>query len=143
MGSKEKKVQARELTKNQEELLCDILRGLFSGIDQVNEYDLLEYEIVLQAASKLCRKAAEIHHGLIVPYDKMADSMLLPKGMQHLSSTQDRMQEILELVGVKVIRQDNWRRGAALPGFRKITAKDIEDRMNDLTGLTAEPSGEI
>jgi len=143
MSDQEKKNKRIELTQNQQELLCDVLRGLSGDMLGVNESDLLEFEVVFLAASKVCRKAAEIHHGLLVPYDKMCDSLLLPKTMANLKSTQDRMQEILELVGVAIVRQDNWERGAALPGFKKITREELNEIRDDLTMYSEEPSEEI
>lgn len=143
----EKKTSRLEVTDSQIDLAADLLTDALPGGLGAHVDELLEYEIVYQLMSNMCRRAAEVHAGLQVPWPSMCWSAHLPSATSHLGSTQDKLEILLGPLGVDVVRQDNWKKGAALPNFRPATitvsdpngllADDVEEvqEVDDLTDL--------
>lgn len=98
-----------------------ILMQLFPhGADGIGTHieELGEAGIAAQVASNLFRRAAEVHQGLTVSWKKMCDAAFLSAAASQLKESQDVLEPLLRQLGVELVRQDNWRKGAALPGFR-------------------------
>jgi hypothetical protein len=90
------------------------------GADGIGTHpdELAEAGIAAQAASNLFRRAAEVHQGLVVSWKQMCDAAFLPAAANQLKASQDVLEPLLRQLGVELVRQDSWRKGAALPGFR-------------------------
>lgn len=132
-----------------------ILTQLFPlGADGIGTHpeELAEAEIAAQMASNLFRRAAEVHRGLLVSWKQMCDAALLPAAASQLNESQGVLEPLLRQLGVELVRQDKWRKGAALPGFR-VTRRgrnegageeqpDRASELEDLTALDGEPKGD-
>lgn len=111
----------RELTAAQVGLVRTTLTQLFPfGADGIGTHieELGEAEVAAQVASNLFRRAAEVHQGLLVSWKQMCDAALLSAAASQLKESQDVLGPLLRQLGVELVRQDHWHRGAALPGFR-------------------------
>lgn len=111
----------REIADAQIDMVRTVLTQLFPfGADGIGTHqeELAEAEIAAQVASNLFRRAAEVHRGLLVSWNQMCDAAFLTAAANQLKESQDVLEPLLRQLGVELIRQDNWRKGAALPGFR-------------------------
>lgn len=114
----------RELTAAQIDMVRTVLTQLFPfGADGIGTHqeELAEAGIAAQVASNLFRRSAEVHQGLLVSWKQMCDAAFLSAAAGQLKESQDVLEPLLRQLGVKLVRQDNWRKGAALPGFRVVS----------------------
>ncbi len=132
----------RELAAAQIDIVRTILTQLFPfGADGIGTHpeELAEAEIAAQVASNLFRRAAEVHQGLLVSWKQMCDAAFLSAAANRLQESQDALEPLLRQLGVELVRQGNWRKGAALPGFRAVNGETElltpADAPEDLTAL--------
>lgn len=119
----------REITAAQIDMVRTVLTQFFPfGADGIGTHpeELTEAGIAAQVASNLSCRAAEVHQGLLVSWKKMCDAAHLPAAARQLKESQDVLEPLLRQLGVKLIRQDSWRKGAALPGFRVVNGAGQE-----------------
>lgn len=115
----------RELAAAHIDIVRTVLAQLFPfGADGIGTHpdELAEAGIAAQTASNLFRRAMEVHQGLLVSWKQMCDAALLPAAANQLKESQDVLEPLLRQLGVELIRQDSWKKGAALPGFRAVNS---------------------
>lgn len=140
----------REITAAQIDMVKTVLTQLFPfGADGIGTHqeELTEAGIAAQVASNLFRRAMEVHQGLLVSWKQMCDAVSISAAARQLKGSQDVLEPLLRQLGVELIRQDNWRKGAALPGFRVVKDDKVElpataSEPEDLTALDGEPKGD-
>lgn len=146
-----------DISPAQAELAKTILTQLFPhGADGIGTHpeELVAAEVAAQVASNLFRRAAEVHQGLLVSWQQMCGAALVSAAASQLKESQDVLEPLLRQLGVELIRQDSWRRGAALPGFRPVITyvdnaemdeilKDKELVRNLKEGLKEEQSEDL
>ena len=145
--------ERRELTSAQSALTETILTQLFSygkSCLGTHSEELVEASTSLLVASQLCHRAAEVHQGLLVSWRQMCDAASVSPIASQLKKSQDALEPLLRQLGVELVRQDNWRKGAALPGFRVVNGATLvagenkespvqEYEPEDLTTLSGSP----
>jgi hypothetical protein len=126
----------RELTAAQADLIEDLLVNQLPGGIGAHPAELLELETVYLVMSNLCRRAAEKHQGLEPNWKQFCEAALLPPAVNQLCRTQDIIERLLGPLGIDLVRQDNQRKGAALPGFRVANAGtwNKEEELPDEAG---------
>lgn len=132
----------RELAATQIDIVRTVLMQLFPhGADGIGTHpeELAEAEIAAQVASNLFRRAAEVHQGLLVSWKQMCDTAFLSAAAGQLNESQGVLKPLLRQLGVELVRQDNWRKGAALPGFRVARSGRNEGAREEQPDRASEP----
>ena len=152
-GAKKMSKERRELTAAQSVLTETILTQLFPCGESclgTHPEELADASTSLLVASQLCRRAAEVHQGLLVSWRQMCDAASVSPVASRLKGSQDVLEPLLRQLGIELVRQDNWRKGAALPGFSVASGAALvagenkespapECELEDLTTLSCEP----
>lgn len=132
----------RELAAAQIDITRTVLTQLFPfGADGIGTHpdELAEAGIAAQTASNLFRRAAEVHQGLLVSWKQMCDAAFLPAAANQIKESQDVLEPLLRQLGIELVRQDNWRKGAALPGFRVARSGRNEGAGEEQPDRASEP----
>lgn len=105
------------LTEGEAALVVQVFTGLFRFGMGVHPNELEAAGAVLDVAANMCRKAAEIHRDLQVPWSSMCWAARLPAVMKQMKTSQDLLEQMLGILHIDLIRQERPVRGCAMPNF--------------------------
>jgi hypothetical protein len=117
------------LTRVQAELISDIFSTIFPDGFGETIQELKEISNTFAVASEMCRRAAEIHEGLQVPWARMCWGACLPADAKNMVSSQDMIELMLGPLHVDLKRQYNPKRGCALPNFAPVAKFFDEEEL--------------